>query len=122
MAECDPRDRTTYKFYSNEKGYYDQYSDSYFGFTMKKGGWDCCRHYEIIAAGCLPYFQGIERCPVRTLTWMPKDILLEARALADAATFHEPTWLGLMARIQDALRGHLTTEACAQRILEQLDD
>lgn len=124
MAPCDPRDRSTYKFYGNESAYYDQYSDSFFGYTMKKGGWDCCRHYEIIAAGCLPYFIGLEECPPRTMEWLPKGLLLEARRVADSTTVMDDTglanWVNLMSQVRAHLREHLTTAALAKRVLERL--
>jgi hypothetical protein len=33
---------------------------SYFAFTHKRGGWDCMRHYEILASGCVPYMADIQ--------------------------------------------------------------
>ena len=45
-----PLDRRTY-IYNTEKEYYNDYAESRFGVTLKKAGWDCLRHYEIIAAG-----------------------------------------------------------------------
>ena len=30
--------------------------ESYFGSTKKKAGWDCMRHYEIVASGAVPFF------------------------------------------------------------------
>lgn len=38
----------------DEHRYYDDYSRSYFAVTRRKGGWDCMRHYEILAAGTHP--------------------------------------------------------------------
>jgi len=40
-----------------EEEYYDDLSKSWFGLTCKKGGWDCLRHYEIIAAGSVLLFK-----------------------------------------------------------------
>jgi hypothetical protein len=40
-----------------ESDYYNDLSRSWFGLTCKKGGWDCLRHYEIIAAGSLLLFR-----------------------------------------------------------------
>ena len=51
--------------------YYEQYNNSYFAYTCKKGGWDCMRHYEIIAAGCLPVFKDFDMCPKYVLTTWP---------------------------------------------------
>jgi len=73
LAPCDPRDRSSYTF-NTEASYYAQYAASYFGYTMLKGGWDCLRHYEIIAAGSLPYFEGIKYCPKTTLAFYPRQL------------------------------------------------
>ena len=70
-----------YKF-NIEKEYYDDYNKSYFGVTMKKAGWDCMRHYEILGNNCIPYFVDLENCPKNTLTNLPKELLIEARELA----------------------------------------
>ncbi len=39
-----------------ESDYYNDLAQSRFGITMKKGGWDCMRHYEIAANHCVPVF------------------------------------------------------------------
>ena len=65
--------------YESEEDYYNMYSDSYFSYTCKKGredvvdeSWDCMRHYEILAAGSIPYFTDIEKCPENTMKFFPK--------------------------------------------------
>lgn len=78
-AFIDPRDRSTY-IYKNEKDYYQDYRDARFAVTMKKFGWDCMRHYEILANGCLPVFLGIENCPIQTMTSFPKSLCVELNA------------------------------------------
>ena len=80
LAPCNPRDKKTY-IYKDEKTYYQQYKDSYFGFTMLKGGWDCLRHYEIIASGSLPYFSNFEKVPDHTLKIYPRDLQNKANNL-----------------------------------------
>lgn len=67
------RHKSTY-IYTDEEDYYDSYRKSYFGFTCKKGGWDCMRHYEIISQGCVPFFTDIEACPKNTLWNYPKTL------------------------------------------------
>ena len=52
----------SYKF-NKEKDYYDDLAKSYFGITMKKGGWDCMRHYELLAAGALIMFKNFKFKP-----------------------------------------------------------
>jgi len=46
-----------------EEDYYNDLSRSWFGLTCKKGGWDCLRHYEIIAAGALLLFKDYDKKP-----------------------------------------------------------
>lgn len=67
--------------YENEIDYYNQYKESLFAITTKKAGWDCLRHYEILANGCIPYFVDIDNCPVNTLALLPKNLLIEGNTL-----------------------------------------
>jgi hypothetical protein len=53
---------TGYKF-TEEKDYYDDLARSFFGITMRKGGWDCMRHYELLAAGALVMFKHYDTKP-----------------------------------------------------------
>jgi hypothetical protein len=75
-----PGDMSTY-VYDTEAAYYDEYRSSLFAITTKKGGWDCMRHYEILACGCVPYFPGLEACPANTMALLPKRHMLAANAL-----------------------------------------
>ena len=67
---------STYQF-DNETDYYNEYAASRFGFTAKKAGWDCMRHYEIMGNGCIPFFEEMPFCPERTLTDLPKDLIVD---------------------------------------------
>jgi hypothetical protein len=60
-----------YSFESSEE-YYENYSRSALAITQKKGGWDCFRHLEIMAAGCVPLFLGAEKIPTFTMIHYPK--------------------------------------------------
>jgi len=121
MAPCDPRDRTTYQYYDSESRYYDQYSDAYFGYTMKKGGWDCMRHVEIMAAGALPYFADLESCPVETLALFPKEELLRARIIHDTWPQHKDEYyIAILQNTVYTLQTQVTTEAIARRVLDRL--
>lgn len=53
---------TKYLF-DNEEDYYDDIASAWFGLSCKKGGWDCLRHYEIIAAGTLLLFRDYDKKP-----------------------------------------------------------
>ena len=75
LAPLIPGRLDTY-VYDNEKNYYDMYFNSMFALTYKKGGWDCLRHYEILANGCIPLFLDLKKCPDNTLKTIPKEKLL----------------------------------------------
>lgn len=129
FAPLIPGDHSTYIYYASdtrletriaaEASYYRQYSESYFGRTRKKGGWDCCRHYEIMLSGALPYFEDLEHCPERTLHFFPKQELLAARRMADSWGDHQHLpYEGLLLAVRTALRERLTTEAMAKYMVE----
>lgn len=67
--------------YNNENEYYKEYMSSIFATTTKKGGWDCLRHYEILACGSIPYFPFLENCPYNTLNLFPKDLIIDGNFL-----------------------------------------
>lgn len=62
----DPNYRETgraHYIFDNETDYYDDMSNSWFGLTCKKGGWDSLRHHEIVAAGSLVLFRDFDQKP-----------------------------------------------------------
>jgi len=101
--------------FENEQDYYDDYNKSYFGVTMKKAGWDCMRHYEILANNCIPYFIDLESCPKYTLTNLPKELLLEARELAN--NFEEQKYFSILDELFEYTKNNLTTKALAKHVL-----
>jgi hypothetical protein len=134
------RHETPYRYiYNDEKDYYDDYRKSLFARTKKKAGWDCLRHYEILAQGTIPLFEKLEECPAGTLTFLPKEKLLEARDLLKKHIMPEgadheklPKELNLecaevrrcMEIAQELLeytRNHLTTKQMAQYVLDASD-
>lgn len=46
-----------------EAEYYDDLRQSRFGVTTKRGGWDCLRHYEFAANGCVLCFRDLDLKP-----------------------------------------------------------
>lgn len=56
VAERFPSCKTGYAFES-ESEYYADLQTSLFAITTKRAGWDCVRHYEIAANGCIPCFK-----------------------------------------------------------------
>jgi len=124
QAFVDPRDTRTY-IHQDEASYYGDYSESLFGITMKKAGWDCLRHYEIMANGCIPWFLNLEQCPRTTMVFLPKQELLQAKELLDSRglSFFETTagleiWLALQRKIESVARQQCTTRAMARYVLE----
>jgi len=106
-----------YKF-DIEQEYYNDYNKSYFGVTMKKAGWDCMRHYEILSNNCIPYFVDLENCPQNILTNLPKELLLEARELTN--NFDEQKYFNILNELFDYTKQHLTTKQLAQYVLNHV--
>lgn len=117
-ATCIPGQPETYIF-KDEKSYYEDYQKSYYGVTMKKAGWDCMRHYEILGNYCMPYFIGLEDCPKNTLVNFPKELLLEGRELAN--NFDEQKYFSILNEIFDHTRNNLTTKQLAKYVIEKIN-
>jgi hypothetical protein len=121
IAHIDPRDRSTY-IYDNQEDYYKGYQDSCFGITTKKAGWDCLRHYEILANGCFPLFLDLLSFPSSIMVRFPKmqmlwalKRMLESNHLRDFKLDDE--YIFHLSKAMDILRRDGTTEAIAKRIL-----
>jgi len=124
LSSIIPGDGSTYIFRS-EEDYYNEYKSSMFAKTCKKSGWDCMRHYEIIANGCIPYFADLELCPKDTMALLPKDLLKQGNALYERLLLSKITETDLQEYIELAnkllayLKMHLTTSKIAKYILEK---
>lgn len=105
FARIIPGDLSTYVF-STENDYYADYQTSWFGRTTFKMGWDCLRHYEILANGCIPWFPDLKNCPPNTMTHFPKKKLLSPLPRDQLAK-----------ELLEYTRTHLTTKAMAQYVL-----
>lgn len=55
---------TAYAF-RDEAAYHADLRSSRFGITVKRAGWDCLRHYEQAANGCVPCFRDLDAKPPR---------------------------------------------------------
>ncbi|HXW91620.1 MAG TPA: hypothetical protein VEK33_13810 [Terriglobales bacterium] len=124
LAFIDPRDLRTY-IYHDETDYYGDYAQSLFAVTTKKAGWDCLRHYEILANGCIPYFPDLDDCPPATMVFFPKYELLWAKSMIESRGLEffdtregRTTWQGLEQRVEAIFRRHSTTLALAHYVLE----
>ena len=56
--------QSSYPF-EREQDYYADLQQARFGITVKRAGWDCLRHYELAANGCVPCFRDLESKPPR---------------------------------------------------------
>lgn len=108
-----------------EEEYYQQYARSRFGWTWKKGGWDCMRHYEILAAGAIPYFRKLEECPPQTMVGFPKELVRLAMTMPGVedgrivhSCFSESLYTYFLAQLLDWTRTYLTTESLARYVLQ----
>ena len=117
-ASCIPGQPETYIF-KDEKSYYEDYQKSYYGVTMKKAGWDCMRHYEILGNNCIPYFIGLEECPNDTLFNLPKELLLDGRNLAN--NFDEIKYFHILNELFNYTKDNLTTRNLAQYVIERVN-
>lgn len=129
FASLVPGDRTTYTF-TNEDAYYKEYQCSYYGITMKKNGWDCLRHYEIIMNGCIPYFVDLKDCPEKSLIFLPKQLILEAMNLdgvnystmtIDHAIFDKTKYFDILTKMMEHSKTYLTTRSIASYILNTVN-
>jgi hypothetical protein len=113
-----PMDTNTY-IYNSEKDYYNDYGEARFGVTMKKGGWDCMRHYEILANGCIPKFLDIDNCPDLTMSFFPKklcsEVLIDLKSISPTDVYDK-----YIDRFEDNFRKHLTTKALAKYVVETI--
>jgi hypothetical protein len=112
-----PNGNRKYSFETEEE-YYHDYRRSMFAITQKKAGWDCKRHYEILACGCIPVFLELEKCPPYTMTTLNKDFLIEVKKSFQHANFNLIESWGK--RLLEITKEHLTTEALARYVLSKL--
>src|SRR5579862_5558247 len=124
FAHIIPGDPNTY-IYTDEEDYYTDYQHSYFAVTMKKAGWDCMRHYEILANGCIPYFVDLDKCDKDTMFFLPRDLILEAMNLPgvsylhiDHSQFDTAKYYEILNKLLEHTRKYLTTRNMAQYILD----
>ena len=115
-ATCIPGQPETYIFKS-EQPYYEDYQKSYYGVTMKKAGWDCMRHYEILGNYCMPYFTDLEDCPKDTLSQFPKKLLLEAKELAN--NFDKQKYYIILDKVFEHTKQLLTTKSLAEYVIKK---
>ena len=112
--------------YTVEQDYYNDYRESLFGRTKMKSGWDCMRHYEIMACRCIPYFEDLADAPRDSLTTLPKELLLNIKQQVDekGAEYFMPGNEGwseyqeLEQKVFDHFLANCTTSKMAKYILD----
>lgn len=124
FAHLIPGNLSTY-IYTSEEEYYKAYQCSYYAITTKKSGWDCLRHYEILANGCIPYFPNIEQCNPQTMFSLPKELILEGMNIPgvsynkiDHEKFDQKKYYEVLDKLLEYTREHLTTKQMAQYVLD----
>jgi hypothetical protein len=99
-----------------EDDYNLDYRKSYYGITTKKAGWDCVRHYEILANRCIPLFPDIEQCPEKTLFYFPKNLIIESNKYSIKGEVH-PRYFEILEELFEYTKENLTTKKMAMRII-----
>jgi hypothetical protein len=130
FSDLIPGRRETYRFnFGEELEYRRIYSSVYFAVTMKKGGWDCNRHYEILSSGTVPYFDNLEHAGSFMMKHLPKTLLLEARSLVgvnrenltiDHDRFNLTQYRLLLHRILYYTKHRLTTRKLVEYMLKNI--
>ena len=127
LAHIIPGKLDTYIFNDSE-GYNFDYQQSFFAITCKKSGWDCFRHYEILANGCIPLFIDIESIPDTIMTLFPKDMIKETNQLyylmknvksKDEYKKYSDTCYNYIEKLLEYTRTYLTTESMASYVLSK---
>lgn len=147
FAAIVPGEKSTYTFHTQQE-YYEGYKTSMFALTRKKAGWDCLRHLEIIANGCMPYMLDADLLPLGTMFRWPREALqavLRLGGVDHAAVqkyaeldtslpevsdadlvikdqFNITLYFKLLRGLQAQVREFLTTEAMANYLLSFLQD
>jgi hypothetical protein len=129
LSDIIPGTISTYT-YNTEEEYYKEYQQSYFAITHKKSGWDCMRHYEIMANGCIPVFVNIEKCPPNTMALFPKHLLLEGndlhtkiggKSVEELTDADKLEWTELMTKMLNYMKEYLTTAKIGTYIMSKLN-
>ena len=117
IAKLVPGDLSTY-VYDTEESYYNMYSEAKIGYTFKKYGWDCLRHYEMLANNCIPLFKNLNDCPKLTMTTFPKELVIEANKKINSRRFGEESYKKYSSEIFNYSKKNLTCKKSAQFFLE----
>jgi len=114
---------TRYVF-DREDDYYNDLQVSRFGVTTRRAGWDCLRHYEIAANGCVPCFRDLQAKPSKCAPHgLDETNCISYRDSRDLVHRLENTSDEKYAQLQrgalEWARAHTTVET-ARRIVDQI--
>jgi hypothetical protein len=125
LSSLIPGVLSTYK-YQTEESYREEYKQSLFALTCRKAGWDCMRHYEILACGSIPLFVDIQRIPSYTMSFFPKELvsaannelvpLMNTTPLQEIVEKAQP----YIEKLLEYTKTHLTTKALAKYTLNNI--
>lgn len=122
VASLVPGCRETY-VYKTEEEYYDGYRKARFAFTWKKRGWDCFRHYEIVAAGCIPIFTDLPYMPGSIMTTWPKHLQWRANYIGwkwISGSKDEKGYASLLSEFVSWGKSKMTTPVLANYVLDKM--
>ncbi|HIL27531.1 MAG TPA: hypothetical protein EYG21_09165 [Nitrospinaceae bacterium] len=129
VKDCGVGGGFAHHTFDQEEEYYQDLSKSWFGLTCKKGGWDCLRHYEIIAAGSLLLFKDYDlkpkQCSPQELPCLTYSSQSELENIFDRLIIkNKPTkeYKNLLFAQRQWLFSHGTTEARAIKILKIINE
>lgn len=120
FADIIPGKQDTY-VYDNQADYYRGYQEALFGYTYCKGGWDCLRHYEIIANRCIPYFLNLDACPVDGLSTFPKELVLRAMRELDEGVLSLAKYQQYLEQLMSHARQRMTCQSAARYFLSTME-
>jgi hypothetical protein len=119
IAKLIPGYLSTY-IYDTEESYYNMYGEAQLGYTYKKYGWDCLRHYEILANNCIPMFKNLKDCPKSTMTTFPKELVLDVNEKINNRRFGIDSYKKYSNEIFNYSKKNLTCKKSAIYFLENI--
>ncbi len=127
FATIIPGKLETY-IYSEEEDYYKGYQRALYAITQMKAGWDCMRHYEILANGCIPYFLDLDQCDPNTISFLPKELIKEAMELEGVSYLHidhnkfdRSKYDAILEKLLEHTRTYLTARSMAEYVLKTMN-
>ena len=102
--------------YDDESLYLSEYQKSHYGITMKKAGWDCMRHLEIMASGAVPLMSDARQIPKYTMTHHLKDLYTDIYERFQRT--NEPPSKEELQLISSNFTNNLTCKSMAKYILK----